>query len=71
MSCQVVVFPFQSVNDLGECVNDKNISRVSDQNGISLLYIMLEIHRSGQEPSIFISFPATSTVYHWDGSAQY
>ena len=28
------------------------ISRVSDQNGISLLYIMLEIHRTGQEPSI-------------------
>ena len=26
-------------------------SRVSDQNGISLLYIMLGIHRSGREPS--------------------
>ena len=26
-------------------------SRVSDQNGISLLYIMLEIHHSGREPS--------------------
>ena len=26
-------------------------SRVSDQNGISLLYIMLDIHRSGREPS--------------------
>ena len=26
--------------------------RVSDQNGISLLYIMLEIYRSGQEPSM-------------------
>ena len=25
--------------------------RVSDQNGVSLLYIMLEIHHSGQEPS--------------------
>ena len=25
--------------------------RVSDQNGISLLYIMLEIHHSGWEPS--------------------
>ena len=30
-----------------------NISRVSDQNGVSLLYIMLEIHHSGQEPSIY------------------
>ena len=30
-----------------------NISRVSDQNGISLLYIMLEIHHSGWEPSIY------------------
>ena len=29
------------------------ISRVSDQNGVSLLYIMLEIHHSGWEPSIF------------------
>ena len=28
------------------------IPRVSDQNGVSLLYIMLEIHHSGQEPSI-------------------
>ena len=26
------------------------IWRVSDQNGLSLLYIMLEIHHSGQEP---------------------
>ena len=24
---------------------------VSDQNGVSLLYIMLEIHHSGREPS--------------------
>ena len=29
------------------------ISRVSDQNDVSLLYIMLEIHHSGREPSIF------------------
>ena len=28
------------------------ISRVSDQNGVSLLYIMLEIHHCGWEPSI-------------------
>ena len=27
------------------------ILRVSDQNGVSLLYIMLEIHHSGWEPS--------------------
>ena len=26
--------------------------RVPNQNGVSLLYIMLEIHHSGQEPSI-------------------
>ena len=30
-----------------------NISRVSDQNGVSLLYIMLEIYHSGREPSIY------------------
>ena len=29
------------------------ISRVSDQKGVSLLYIMLEIHHSGREPSIY------------------
>ena len=28
------------------------ISRVPDQNGVSLLYIMLEIHHSGREPSL-------------------
>ena len=27
-------------------------SRVPDQNGVSLLYIMFEIHHSGREPSI-------------------
>ena len=27
--------------------------RVSDQNGVSVLYIMLEIHHSGREPLIF------------------
>ena len=26
--------------------------RVSNQNGVSPLYIMLEIHRSGREPSL-------------------
>ena len=31
-----------------------SISRVSDQNGVSLLYIVLEIHHSGREPSIWI-----------------
>ena len=29
------------------------ISRVSDQNGAFLLYIMLEMHHSGREPLIF------------------
>ena len=29
-----------------------SISRVPNQNGVSLLYIMLEIHHSGQEPLI-------------------
>ena len=30
----------------------KRLSRVSDQNDVSLLYIMLEIHHSDQEPSL-------------------
>ena len=33
------------------------ISRVSDQNGVSLLYIMLEVHHSGREPSICCGHP--------------
>ena len=33
------------------CLN--YILRVSDQNGVYLLYIMLEIHHSGWGPSIF------------------
>ena len=39
---------FQSLDHRG----DIDISRVSDQKGMSLLYIMLEIHHSGWEPSI-------------------
>ena len=38
----------KSVNYL---VNIHYTSRVSNQNGVSLLYIMLEIHHSGPEPS--------------------
>ena len=30
------------------------ISRVFDQNGVSQFYIMIEIHLSGREPSIYI-----------------
>ena len=33
-------------------VNENSISRVPDQNGLSLLYIMLEMHHSGRKPSI-------------------
>ena len=42
--------------------SDTNYSilwKVSDQNGISLLYIMLEIHHSGREPLLLeTSYPA-------------
>ena len=31
----------------------KDDSRVSDQNGVSLLHIMLEIHHSGWEPWMY------------------
>ena len=34
----------------------KYISRVPDQNGVSLLYVMLEIHHSGREPSIHMRY---------------
>ena len=29
------------------------VTSAQDQNGVSLLYIMLEIHHSGREPSIY------------------
>ena len=32
------------------------ISRVPDQNDVSLLYMMLEIHYSGREPSICLPY---------------
>ena len=38
-----------SVCHTGCCMH---ISRVSDQSGVSLVYIKLEIHHSGREPSI-------------------
>ena len=41
-----------------------HISRVSDQNGASPLYIMLEIHHSGQEPSICTPCTCTRTRTH-------
>ena len=39
-------------------INQKNANfhhtwRVPEQNGVSVLYIMIEIHHSGQEPSIY------------------
>ena len=42
------------VFDVCECYVFVYISRVSDQNGVSFLYIMLEIHHSGQKPSICV-----------------
>ena len=33
-----------------------SLSRVSNQSGVSLLYIMLEIHHSGREPSLLGEF---------------
>ena len=32
----------------------QSISRVPDQNGVALLYAMLEMHHSGREPSKFL-----------------
>ena len=32
-------------------MKERRKSRVPDQNDVSLLYIMLKIHHSGQEPS--------------------
>ena len=38
-------------------------SRVSDQNGVSLLYTMLEIHHFGREPSNYVTLCVPSACY--------
>ena len=40
------------VCDLIQIKGSASISRVSGQNGISPLYIIVEIHHSGRKPSI-------------------
>ena len=46
------------------CLTEGNISRVSNQNGVSPLYIMLEIHHPGWEPSIFfVKFGHDTCMY--------
>ena len=42
------------------------VSRVSDLNGVSLLYIMLQIHHSGREPSSYILYG----LFFHDGDGQ-
>ena len=52
--CGVVWYTTLRVNEFGKPHKDlMKISRVPDQIGVSLLYIMLEIHHSGREPSNF------------------
>ena len=45
-----------------ENVDVKSISRVSDQNGVSLLYIVLGIHHTGWEPLLLQSEDEKQTV---------
>ena len=46
--------------------NRWKISRVSNQNGVSLLYIMLEIHHSGREPSKYwLISKKKKKLHHW------
>ena len=48
--------------ELSLCVSC--VSRVSDQNGVSLLCIMFEIHHSGWEPSFFIVLNSVRSVLY-------
>ena len=41
------------------------ISRVSDQIGVFLLYIMLEIHHSGREPLLSLGFFLSLCSFGW------
>ena len=43
---------------------------VPDQNGASLLYIMLEIHHSGREPSICVPWTGSTFFYNYKSSKQ-
>ena len=43
--------PFVGIYPGSSHTSDLKNSRVFNQNGVSLLYIMLEIHHSGREPS--------------------
>ena len=48
-------------------VDTRETQQVSNQNGISLLYIMLEIHHSGWEPWIYGCFEGLepeSFIFH-------
>ena len=40
------------------------ILRVPDQNGVSLLYIMLEVHHSGREPSNYVGIHCVCVCVH-------
>ena len=44
---------FRVKHSQAKIILHKSISRVSKQNGVSLLYIIVEIHHSGRKPSIF------------------
>ena len=49
-----------------------NISSIPGQNGVSLLYIMLEIHHSGREPSVFNTvFPARMVYLYYISCLRY
>ena len=56
LNCRLSLFSMQRTFECDPVtlknVITQNILRVPDQNGVSLLYIMLEIHHSGREPSI-------------------
>ena len=47
------------------------ISRVSDQNGVCLLYIMLEIHHSGWERSNFVRYLYLPFCYGYLSACSY
>ena len=47
---------YASESNAEETASKGSIPRVSDQNVVSLLYIMIEIHHYGREPLIYGSF---------------
>ena len=59
-------FDFMKFVVLSDKLSCAYISRVPDQNGLTLLYAIFEIHHSGGEPSIYAVYNPSRTGLLWN-----